>query len=494
MASKPYHAGHDGLIRIAAKENDEVIVFVSVMDRARKGELTIRGSDMKQVWDDYIEPILPDNVSVVYCQSPVQLVYKELEDAEARRDRTTKFRIYSDTQDIVKYTSNSLTKSAPNLFSNNQIERRGVDRNETVNISGTKMRSFLEKGDVESFANYLPAWISRDAREIMNILTRNENRRSMRRSENIIRGNMSGKLLKEYVREVLTEDIVTVSRGSSSQTYDAVFDKTGNIRSAQKIDLSEQDVELMAVAEKLSHVPQGVVYEKLRSLRLKKVKLQADAVSPQNVTNVMNKYWTDTLRWPTASRIGRGELQLRLAFKTDPSVSEPDFVSADGVKLSVKYLGNGSSTAKTGEASTEIPSLTAEFAAALGISKFPQSSFSGANLIAQVENMDPKKKSAAIKKARQVLNKIKLTIVKEHDADGILMLDDRNGFYLVDQVNFKDVNPTSIRNSGTRVEFTGPKLSPGIMTLERALDRLEGSAGPEKEETPKVKKTIKKSV
>ena len=470
MASKPYHAGHDGLIRIAAKENDEVIVFVSVMDRARKGELTIRGSDMKQVWDDYIEPILPDNVSVVYCQSPVQLVYKELEDAEARRDRTTKYRIYSDTQDIVKYTSNSLTKSAPSLFSNDQIERRGVDRNETVNISGTKMRSFLEKGDVESFANYLPAWLSSDAREIMNILIG----RTVR-PESIIRGNMSNKLLKEYVREILTEDIITVTRNGKQAVYDATFDKEDNIIKSKKLKISEDEIQALKFVEKIgAAVPQGELLRKMRELKKAGISLQAPAKNPRNVAKIMNSYWTDTLDWPTVSRVGRGELQVKLAFASDSTAKEPDFVSADGkVLLSIKYLGDGSGTAKTGEANKDIPVLAKKLASVLNISNFPQASWSGADLLEHLENVDKKTRKKMIADARKVLQQIKMSIVKEHNTSGILMLDNKNGFYLVDASNFNDVNPTSIRNSGTRLEFTGPMLSDGRMTIERALDVAE---------------------
>ena len=172
MAAKPYHAGHDGLVRIAAEENDEVLLFVSTSDRARKGEITIYGDSMKRVWDDYIEPSLPSNVQVVYGGIPVQHVYEELENAETSRDRTTTFRIYSDVEDILKYTDVSLSKSAPTLFSRGQIERRGVDRNETVNVSGTKMREYMAKGDVKNFKKFLPQAIQQYAREILLILKR----------------------------------------------------------------------------------------------------------------------------------------------------------------------------------------------------------------------------------------------------------------------------------------------------------------------------------
>lgn len=172
MAAKPYHAGHDGLVRIAAEENDEVLLFVSTSDRTRKGEIPIYGVDMKRVWDDYIEPSLPSNVQVVYGGIPVQHVYEELENAETSRDRTTTFRIYSDVEDILKYTDVSLSKSAPTLFSRGQIERRGVDRNETVNVSGTKMREYMANGDVKNFKKFLPQAIQQYAREILSILKR----------------------------------------------------------------------------------------------------------------------------------------------------------------------------------------------------------------------------------------------------------------------------------------------------------------------------------
>lgn len=172
MAAKPYHAGHDGLVRIAAEENDEVLLFVSTSDRTRKGEMPIFGVDMKRVWDDYIEPSLPGNVQVVYGGIPVQHVYEELENAEVARDRVTTFRIYSDTEDVLKYTDASLSKSAPRLFSRGQIERRGVDRNETVNVSGTKMREYMANGDVKNFKKFLPNEIRQYASEILGILTK----------------------------------------------------------------------------------------------------------------------------------------------------------------------------------------------------------------------------------------------------------------------------------------------------------------------------------
>ena len=52
---KPYHAGHDALVRIAAGENDTVLVFSSTADRLRKGEMQLYGADMKQIIDKFVQ-------------------------------------------------------------------------------------------------------------------------------------------------------------------------------------------------------------------------------------------------------------------------------------------------------------------------------------------------------------------------------------------------------------------------------------------------------
>ena len=55
IVAKPYRTGHHELIKIATKENDEVLVFVSAVDRERKGEFTISGGAMKTIWKRYLE-------------------------------------------------------------------------------------------------------------------------------------------------------------------------------------------------------------------------------------------------------------------------------------------------------------------------------------------------------------------------------------------------------------------------------------------------------
>jgi len=169
MSAKPYHAGHDGLVRIASKENDSVMLFVSTTDRARPGELRVSGETMQLIWWDYIEPTLPSNVIIDYGGIPVSKVYSALEKAENKKSQDT-FVIYSDEEDILKYTDENLMNSAPTLFANGQIERRGISRSETVQVSGTEMREFIEEDDMAGFIALLPPAIQKNGKEIFELL------------------------------------------------------------------------------------------------------------------------------------------------------------------------------------------------------------------------------------------------------------------------------------------------------------------------------------
>lgn len=183
---KPYHAGHDGLVAIASRENDAVKLFVSLGDRVKPGEFPLYGKRMREVWDrflkDAVERTYP-NVEVIYAtKAPVTHVYEELKLGDGGDDE---YVIYSDDEDILKYTDASLMNAAPNLFTNGMITRRGVKRTETVNISGTYMRGLLAAGETEEFSQLLPASVRRNAQEILDIL----------------RGTTMGEsLLRTYVR------------------------------------------------------------------------------------------------------------------------------------------------------------------------------------------------------------------------------------------------------------------------------------------------------
>ena len=121
ISAKPYHAGHHALVTTASAENDEVLLYVSVSDRKRKGELSISGADMKKIWDEEIENILPGNVTPVYGGSPVRHVFDVLQNAEEKlvsgKYQGHEYTVYSDPTDTSQnYSTASRQKYFPTLF------------------------------------------------------------------------------------------------------------------------------------------------------------------------------------------------------------------------------------------------------------------------------------------------------------------------------------------------------------------------------------------
>lgn len=191
---KPYHAGHDSLIRIAADENDVVIVFSSTTDRLRPREIPLYGADMQQIIDKFVKPTLPSNVQMISVGVPVAAVWQELEKSEKAKSKNT-FTIYSDSEDILKYKPASLAKYAPKLYAKGQIALRGVDRNETVNVSGTAMREFIQNGDVEQFISMLPPAMQKNGKKIYNLLLKGSKKTVVKKkpltSESLLRSYVS---------------------------------------------------------------------------------------------------------------------------------------------------------------------------------------------------------------------------------------------------------------------------------------------------------------
>ena len=172
---KPYHAGHDALVRLASSENDEVFVFASTADRPRKGELAIQGDKMRIVMEKFVKPSLDSlgNVRINYADSPVTpvtMVFNTLKQAEKLYSYDV-YTIYSDAEDISRYTHTNLRKQAPRLYDNGQIIKMGIKRGtKTPNVSGTDMRRFIMLDEVDMFAKMLPESIRGQYREILSIL------------------------------------------------------------------------------------------------------------------------------------------------------------------------------------------------------------------------------------------------------------------------------------------------------------------------------------
>ena len=153
ISAKPYHAGHHALVTTASAENDEVLLYVSVSDRKRKGELSISGADMKKIWDEEIENILPGNVTPVYGGSPVRHVFDVLQNAEEKlvsgKYQGHEYTVYSDPTDTSQnYSTASRQKYFPTLDKINDFVGFMIlfDKSEKIMFKIKEMKKKRNKG------------------------------------------------------------------------------------------------------------------------------------------------------------------------------------------------------------------------------------------------------------------------------------------------------------------------------------------------------------
>lgn len=173
MSAKPFHKGHMFLIQEASKRCDRVIVYVSISDRSRKGEITIYGEDMQFIWENIITKHLPQNVECIYGGSPVGKVYEFLGDiSESGGVDLETYAVYTGKDDARRYQD----KYWANIKDRVWIKdfERGDD---SPNISGTLMRSYLSNASQDKFLflDGLPDIPDSDKEEIFNILFRRLN-------------------------------------------------------------------------------------------------------------------------------------------------------------------------------------------------------------------------------------------------------------------------------------------------------------------------------
>ena len=172
MAAKPYHKGHDHLIRCAARESDVLEVYASLTDRGKKtlGEKVIRGTTMEKIWREYIIPSLPPNVDVTLSHtSPVTLVFSSLEEYERDHAGIESITLWGGDDDVNNWRAEVLQKHMPLLVGGNILHKRVIPRSE-VEISGKQMREHLFHGRFLPFKDNLPNVLLPVGDAVINIL------------------------------------------------------------------------------------------------------------------------------------------------------------------------------------------------------------------------------------------------------------------------------------------------------------------------------------
>jgi hypothetical protein len=173
MAAKPFHSGHDSLLKAAeADGNESIIVLVSTGGREE-----INVGDMVPLWRDYYMPGIRETygskVIVKFCSSPM------INASEITRNFVKRtggiVSLYGDPADAEDRVAKIVGKN-PEL--KNNIVAKGIGRNDTGGISGTAMRGFITSGDKKSFISNLPDWIAEEDDEaIWWYLSKNSHRK-----------------------------------------------------------------------------------------------------------------------------------------------------------------------------------------------------------------------------------------------------------------------------------------------------------------------------
>ena len=226
MSAKPFHAGHNSLIKFAAgielldsleqqgfiqQQNDIVNVYVSYSSRDVKkrtkggvkyeepipGKSPVFGADMAYIWENILTKenlgYSSTNVEIISprksgSNSPVTAgfnlanLFKEAYNANSDtwfdpitnttfKTNETYIKFYCGEDDLNRYSESLMSRLYDNLWYEKRIQVVAIPR--VVEISGTQMRNYLCNGDIESLKEMFPEELSdHHKNEIASILTR----------------------------------------------------------------------------------------------------------------------------------------------------------------------------------------------------------------------------------------------------------------------------------------------------------------------------------
>ena len=339
------------------------------------------------------------------------------------------------------------------------------------------------------------------------------------------RDQLQEEQLRRFVRKILSEEIVSIIRSDGTEEIWDVNLLSGQISNAKKITndkgkinyeglgLNSEDEERIDTAfemgQKYSTVSKGQIAKTL-------LDVQEDPGSGgvrqswpgvEKALEIIKKYWIHATLWRPASRKGRGEAAMHMAFESVLQNEEPDFNASADERYSIKYFSNPrSSTAKNaGSPSAETMKSLVDFAKAIHVNDWLNKSidssnvfgllrdiskeFSGTNnlkpdglreYLRTTEGIDELKKSWA-GDAKQALDDLKTSILTEHKASGMIVITPRNK--KAEFVSSDETNKLKIRyiRDESRVEFGLKELSD---SFEAVIDELKsGNFDSSEEET-----------
>jgi hypothetical protein len=290
----------------------------------------------------------------------------------------------------------------------------------------------------------------------------------------------SHSLIREAVRAILREETVSVFRKGVESLYDVDFDDVKDeIVGGKKLDAADaytdEVQDAMSIASKFTTVDKATLLNKITSYYVDEgMDLRQPVGTGREAVAILNRYWSDTINWPTKKGKGPGEVALHLAFDSDTGVSEPDFVSPDGsLRISLKYLGSdGQSTALSGTRSAELVSALDDLKSALRISSFPQSKWGEKQMYKALMAVPAEERSDVIDLVYSTMGRIKLACAQEHDANGVMLVTDSGFSYVNSQNAAQHLSLVYILDRGNRVEFGGSDRG-NRTSIERGIRSAE---------------------
>ena len=287
-------------------------------------------------------------------------------------------------------------------------------------------------------------------------------------------------LIREAVRAILSEETVSVFRKGVESLYDVDFDGAkDDIVGGRKIDTDEsyssEVQEAMRVASKFTSVDKATLLNKITSYYVDEgMELRQPVGTGREAVAILNRYWSDTIGWPSVSGKGPGEVAMHLAFESNPKIKEPDFVSADGaLRISIKSLGaSGAETARSGTKSAELVSALDDLKSALRLKSFPQSKWGEKQMYKALMAVPAEERSDVIDLVYATMGRIKLACAQEHDANGVMLVTDSGFFYVNSQNAAQHLSLVYILDRGNRVEFGGADRG-NRTSIERGIRSAE---------------------